>query len=51
MNPEVLERPFVAIALAEIDPDYVHPETGQTLEQIAHRMPVNGMTRRPDVIL
>ncbi|MCB0223969.1 MAG: 2-amino-4-hydroxy-6-hydroxymethyldihydropteridine diphosphokinase [Anaerolineae bacterium] len=35
-DPEVLERPFVAIPLAEIAPDYVHPETGQNLQEIAH---------------
>jgi 2-amino-4-hydroxy-6-hydroxymethyldihydropteridine diphosphokinase len=34
-DPEVLERPFVAIPLAEIAPDYRHPETGQTLRDIA----------------
>jgi len=52
-DPEVLERPFVAIPLAEIAPDYVHPETGQTLRQIARRFdPVAvGMRPRKDVIL
>jgi 2-amino-4-hydroxy-6-hydroxymethyldihydropteridine diphosphokinase len=52
-DPEVLERPFVAIPLAEIAPDYVHPETGQTLRQIAQRFdPVAvGMRPRNDVIL
>lgn len=34
-DPEVLERPFVAILLAELAPDYQHPETGQTLYDIA----------------
>jgi 2-amino-4-hydroxy-6-hydroxymethyldihydropteridine diphosphokinase len=34
-DPEVLERPFVAIPLAQIAPDYRHPETGQTLRDIA----------------
>jgi 2-amino-4-hydroxy-6-hydroxymethyldihydropteridine diphosphokinase len=52
-DPEVLERPFVAIPLAEIAPDYVHPETGQTLGQIAQRFdPVAvGMHPRNDMIL
>lgn len=36
-NAEIVERPFVAIPLAEIDPDYQHPELGQTLSQIAAR--------------
>ena len=48
---QVLERTFVAIPLAEIAPDYVHPETGQTLQQIAQRLPATGRTPRPDVAL
>jgi 2-amino-4-hydroxy-6-hydroxymethyldihydropteridine diphosphokinase len=52
-DPEVLERPFVAIPLAEIAPDYIHPETGQTLQDIACRFdPTSaGMRRRADVVL
>jgi 2-amino-4-hydroxy-6-hydroxymethyldihydropteridine diphosphokinase len=52
-DPEVLERPFVAIPLAEIAPDYVHPETGQTLRQIAAQFDpaTAGMRRRDDVVL
>lgn len=52
-DPEILERPFVVISLAEIAPDYVHPETGETLATIASRFaPVaSGMRRRDDVIL
>jgi 2-amino-4-hydroxy-6-hydroxymethyldihydropteridine diphosphokinase len=34
-DPELLDRPFVAIPLAELDPHYMHPETGQTLHSIA----------------
>lgn len=34
-DPELLTRPFVAIPLAEIAPAYIHPETKQTLEEIA----------------
>jgi 2-amino-4-hydroxy-6-hydroxymethyldihydropteridine diphosphokinase len=52
-DPEVLGRPFVAILLAEIAPDYVHPETGQTLQEIAQRFDsiAAGMRRRDDVVL
>ena len=52
-SPEVLERPFVAIPLAEIAPDYVHPEIDQTLRQIAGRFDpaAAGMRRRDDVTL
>ena len=52
-DAEVLERTFVAIPLAEIAPDYVHPETGQTLRQIADKFDpeVAGMRRRDDATL
>jgi 2-amino-4-hydroxy-6-hydroxymethyldihydropteridine diphosphokinase len=52
-DPEVLERPFVAIPLAEIAPDYVHPETDQTLKEIAQQFdPATfDMRRRDDVNL
>jgi 2-amino-4-hydroxy-6-hydroxymethyldihydropteridine diphosphokinase len=52
-DPEVLERPFVAIPLAEIAPDYVHPQTGRTLREIANQFdPTDGnMVPRDDVIL
>ena len=52
-DPDILERAFVATVLAELDPDYVHPETGQTLAQIAGSFPPapSTMLLRPDVIL
>ena len=52
-SPEVLERPFVAIPLAEIAPDYIHPETGQTLQAIAQQFDPasSGMRRRDEVVL
>jgi len=52
-DPEVLERPFVAIPLAEIAPDYVHPDTGETLQNIARRFDpeAGGMRQRDDVTL
>ena len=51
-DPEVLERPFVAIPLAEIAPDYIHPDTGETLAEIAARYDpeASGMRRR-DLVL
>lgn len=50
-DPEILERSFVAIPLAELAPDYVHPETGETLATIASRfdLAASGMRRRDDV--
>lgn len=52
-DPEVRERPFVAIPLAEVAPDYRHPETGETLAEIAARFDPTaaGMRLRDDVIL
>jgi GTP cyclohydrolase IA len=50
-HPEVLERAFVAVPLAEVAPDYRHPETGQTLREIAQgfRIDDTEMRLRPDV--
>ncbi len=52
-DSEVLERPFVAIPLAEIAPNYVHPQTHQTLAEIASRFKIarHEMWQRPDVSL
>lgn len=52
-SPEILERAFVAVPLAEIAPDFVHPQTGETLQTIArrfHPLPP-GIHRREDVRL
>jgi 2-amino-4-hydroxy-6-hydroxymethyldihydropteridine diphosphokinase len=48
---ELLERPFVAIPLAAIAPDVRHPETGQTLQEIANNFNVapDDMQLRPNV--
>jgi 2-amino-4-hydroxy-6-hydroxymethyldihydropteridine diphosphokinase len=50
---EVLERPFVAVALAEIAPDYKHPQTGETLQEIARGFSLasSNMQRRDDIHL
>ena len=50
-DADVLERPSVAIPLAEIAPDYRHPETGQTLRDIARHFHVTEeeMRLRPNV--
>ena len=37
-SPEILERVFVALPLAEIAPDYIHPTTGEPLQAIAARL-------------
>jgi 2-amino-4-hydroxy-6-hydroxymethyldihydropteridine diphosphokinase len=50
-DPELLERPFVAIPLAELAPNYRHPETGQTLRDIAQGFEVTeeAMRLRPGI--
>ena len=34
-DPLILRRPFLALALAEVSPQYVHPTDGRTLMEIA----------------
>ncbi len=51
-DPEILQYPHIAIPLAEIAPDYVHPVTGETLSQIAgHFDKTKGVKRRDDISL
>jgi 2-amino-4-hydroxy-6-hydroxymethyldihydropteridine diphosphokinase len=52
-SPEILDRAFVAIPLAEIDPDFLHPMTKQTLSEIAGQFDKNdaNMIHRADVTL
>jgi 2-amino-4-hydroxy-6-hydroxymethyldihydropteridine diphosphokinase len=50
-DPEILRRPHVARPLADLAPHYRHPETGQTLLEIAAGLPEAGLRRRPDLNL
>jgi 2-amino-4-hydroxy-6-hydroxymethyldihydropteridine diphosphokinase len=50
-DPDLLRYAHVAIPIADLAPQYRHPETGQTLEQIAKSLPDAGLRRRPDVRL
>jgi 2-amino-4-hydroxy-6-hydroxymethyldihydropteridine diphosphokinase len=54
-DPDLLERDFVAVPVAELAPDYVHPETKQTLSSIAGAFragaPAGSLEERPDVLL
>lgn len=48
-HPDILTRPHVAVPLAELAPDAVHPVTGEALSQIAARLrPQVRFTPRPD---
>ncbi len=37
-DPLILERPFLAAALAELSPEYVHPVVGRTLAELAQQL-------------
>ena len=52
-DPDILTRPFIAIPLAEIAPDYRHSEDGRTLAEIAQGLekPVPELVLRSDVRL
>ena len=52
-HPDIADRAFVAIPLAELDPEYLHPVAGETLATIAARFTIapGDMRPRPDVRL
>ena len=52
-DPDIERYPFVAIPLAELQPGYVHPRTGETLATIASRFRIapGDMQPRSDVRL
>jgi dihydroneopterin aldolase/2-amino-4-hydroxy-6-hydroxymethyldihydropteridine diphosphokinase len=50
-DPEILEFAHIAWPLADLAPGYRHPETGQTLEEIAQGLSQDGLVRRRDVVL
>jgi 2-amino-4-hydroxy-6-hydroxymethyldihydropteridine diphosphokinase len=49
--PDVLRYAHVALPLADVAPFQPHPETGQTLSQIAERLGGEGIKARADVQL
>lgn len=49
-DPDILTKAHVAVPLAELAPDFHHPETGETLREIARRLSDRAqMTPRPDI--
>ncbi len=51
-SPEILERAYLAVTLAELAPDFLHPVTGEPLSAIAGRLRAGvPLKARPDVIL
>ncbi|HWQ45411.1 MAG TPA: 2-amino-4-hydroxy-6-hydroxymethyldihydropteridine diphosphokinase [Longilinea sp.] len=52
VDQNVWERVFVAVPLAEILPELVHPETKETLSEVALRLKKRSFAiRRPDICL
>ncbi len=50
-DPLILKRPFIAIALAELSPDYLYPGADQTLAQIANRFGTHPANTKVDPVM
>ena len=50
-DPDILKYPHIAVPLANLAPRQRHPETGQTLGQIARRLSGGELVRRDEVVL
>ena len=50
-DPDILDRPFLAVPLAELDSGYIHPEFGRSLGEIAAALDSRGLRLRRDVKL
>ncbi len=50
-DPDILKYAHLAVPLADLAPEYRHPETGQTLREIAEHVTMGGIVRRDDLRL
>lgn len=50
-DPDILRYAHLAVPLADIAPEQRHPETGQTLQEIAQGLPRSGIKIRRDIAL
>ncbi|MEA1978079.1 MAG: 2-amino-4-hydroxy-6-hydroxymethyldihydropteridine diphosphokinase [Chloroflexota bacterium] len=51
-DPALLKRAHLAVTLAELRPDFLHPITGDSLDEIADGLRKNAeLNARPDVVL
>jgi 2-amino-4-hydroxy-6-hydroxymethyldihydropteridine diphosphokinase len=50
-HPDILTRAYVALPLAEISPEKIHPETGEPLRAIAERLRDKSVRRKQDLSL
>jgi 2-amino-4-hydroxy-6-hydroxymethyldihydropteridine diphosphokinase len=47
-DPDLLRYPHIAVPMADLAPGLKHPETGQTLLEIAAQLPKKGLVQRTD---
>ena len=45
-HPHICQRKFVLLPMAEIEPNFVHPQNGKTMQQLAEICPDNGKIRK-----
>ncbi|MBQ3833391.1 MAG: 2-amino-4-hydroxy-6-hydroxymethyldihydropteridine diphosphokinase [Bacteroidales bacterium] len=45
-HPHICQRKFVLLPMAEITTDFVHPQNGKTMQQLAEICPDNGRIRK-----
>ncbi len=45
-HPEAHQRAFVLLPLMELDPDFVHPTTGETIRKMIKKLPPNPPVRK-----
>ncbi len=45
-HPEAHRRAFVLMPLLELDPEFVHPATGETIKKLVKRLPPNPPVRK-----
>lgn len=50
-DPDLLRYPHIAVPMSDLAPEYVHPESGQTLSAVAESMPPVDLVPRPDIQL
>jgi len=50
-HPDAARYIHAARPLADLAPDYIHPEDGRTLAEIAAALPEKGLRRRADLHL
>ncbi len=48
-DPDWLERPFIAVPMAEVAPDFLHPETGTLASTIADTMDSSALRYDADI--